>query len=40
LPLRGDKASTVQMNDDTLYGVAILNAEDGNVTFIIPEINN
>ena len=40
LPPRGNKAPTVQMNDDTLYGVAIINAVDGKVTFDIPETNN
>ena len=40
LPPRGDKAPTVQMNDDTLYGVAIVNAVDGKVSFEIPETNN
>jgi len=40
LPPRGDKAPTVQMNDDTLYGVAILNVVDGKVAFEIPETNN
>ncbi|WP_068547818.1 DUF1254 domain-containing protein [Thalassotalea crassostreae] len=40
LPPRGDKAPTVQMNDDTLYGVAIIKAVDGKVTFDIPETNN
>jgi hypothetical protein len=40
LPPRGDKAPTVQMNDDTLYGVAILDVVDGKVTFDIPETNN
>ncbi|TWX69601.1 DUF1254 domain-containing protein [Colwellia demingiae] len=40
LPPRGDKAPTVQMNDDTLYGVAVLNVVDGKVTFDIPETNN
>jgi len=40
LPPRGDKAPTVQMNDDTLYGVAILNVVDGKVSFEIPETNN
>jgi hypothetical protein len=40
LPPRGDKAPTVQMNDDTLYGVAVINAVDGKVTFEIPETNN
>ena len=37
LPPRGDKAPTVQMNDDTLYGVAIVKAVDGQVTFDIPD---
>lgn len=37
LPPRGDKAPTVQMNDDTLYGVAIVKAVDGKVTFDIPD---
>lgn len=40
LPPRGDKAPTVQMNDDTLYGIAIINVVDGKVTFDIPETNN
>ncbi|GEA52286.1 murein transglycosylase [Vibrio inusitatus NBRC 102082] len=40
LPPRGDKAPTVQMNDDTLYGVAILKAVDGKVTFQIPKTDN
>lgn len=40
LPPRGNKAPTVQMNDDTLYGVAIVNAVDGKVTFDLPETNN
>jgi len=40
LPPRGDKAPTVQMNDDTLYGVAVLDVVDGKVTFDIPETNN
>lgn len=40
LPPRGDKAPTVQMNDDTLYGIAIINAVDGKVTFEIPKTNN
>lgn len=40
LPPRGNKAPTVQMNDDTLYGVAIINAVDGKVTFDIPKTNN
>lgn len=40
LPPRGKSAPTVQMNDDTLYGVAIVEAVKGNVTFSIPETNN
>ncbi|WP_246129140.1 DUF1254 domain-containing protein [Colwellia demingiae] len=40
LPPRGNKAPTVQMNDDTLYGIAIINAVDGKVTFDIPKTNN
>jgi hypothetical protein len=40
LPPRGKAAPTVQMNDDTLYGVAIVKAVDGMVTFSIPETNN
>ena len=38
LPPRGNKAPVVQMNDDTLYSVAITKADkDGKVTFTIPE---
>ena len=40
LPPRGDKAPTVQMNDDTLYGIAIIDVVDGKVTFDIPKTNN
>ncbi len=40
LPPRGKAAPTVQMNDDTLYGVAIVKAVDGKVSFSIPETNN
>ncbi|MFD2167598.1 hypothetical protein ACFSJY_15210 [Thalassotalea euphylliae] len=40
LPPRGKKAPTVQMNDDTLYGIAIVKAVDGKVTFNIPKTNN
>ncbi|MGV2987639.1 DUF1254 domain-containing protein [Vibrio sp. E150_011] len=40
LPPRGKAAPTVQMNDDTLYGVAIVKATNGNVTFDIPKTNN
>jgi len=35
-PPRGDEAPTIQMNDDTLYSVAITEAPDGKVTFTIP----
>jgi hypothetical protein len=35
-PPRGDAAPTIQMNDDTLYSVAITEAQDGKVTFTIP----
>ena len=37
LPPRGKAAPTVQMNDDTLYGIAIVKAEDGKVSFSLPE---
>ena len=40
LPPRGKAAPTVQMNDDTLYGVAIVERVEGNVTFSIPETDN
>ena len=40
IPPRGKAAPTVQMNDDTLYGVAIVKAVDGKITFDIPESNN
>ncbi|WP_264877583.1 DUF1254 domain-containing protein [Vibrio agarivorans] len=40
LPPRGKAAPTVQMNDDTLYGVAIVEAVDGEVSFSIPETDN
>lgn len=40
LPPRGKAAPTVQMNDDTLYGVAIVEAVDGKVSFSIPETDN
>ncbi|GEA59758.1 hypothetical protein [Vibrio comitans] len=40
LPPRGKAAPTVQMNDDTLYGVVIVKAKAGEVTFSIPETNN
>ena len=39
LPPRGRDAPTVQMNDDTLYSVAIVAAIDGNVQFSIPEVD-
>ncbi len=37
LPPRGKAAPTVQMNDDTLYGIAIVKAVDGEVSFSLPE---
>ncbi|WP_028772752.1 DUF1214 domain-containing protein [Shewanella waksmanii] len=40
LPPRGKAAPTVQMNDDTLYGVAIVKSIDGKVTFSIPTSDN
>ena len=40
LPPRGKDAPTVQMNDDTLYAVAIVKAVDGKITFNIPPTNN
>ena len=40
LPPRGKAAATVQMNDDTLYGSAIVEAVDGKVTFSIPDTDN
>ena len=40
LPPRGRAAATVQMNDDTLYGAAIVEAVDGKVTFSIPDTGN
>lgn len=36
-PPRGRAAPTVQMNDDTLYSAAIVEAIDGKVQFSIPE---
>ena len=38
-PPRGRKAPTVQMNDDTLYSVAIVETVDGNVKFSLPEVD-
>lgn len=40
LPPRGKSAPTVQMNDDTLYGIAIVETVEGKVTFSIPETDN
>jgi hypothetical protein len=37
LPPRGKAAPTVQMNDDTLYSIAISEVVDGHVRFSIPE---
>jgi len=39
LPPRGRAAPTVQMNDDTLYSVAIVEVVDGKVQFSIPEVD-
>jgi hypothetical protein len=39
LPPRGRAAPTVQMNDDTLYSVAIVESIDGNVQFSIPKVD-
>lgn len=39
LPPRGREAPTVQMNDDTLYSVAIVEAVDGEVQFSIPDVD-
>ena len=38
-PPRGRKAPTVQMNDDTLYSIAIVETVDGKVSFSIPEVD-
>jgi hypothetical protein len=38
LPPRGRAAPTVQMNDDTLYSIAIVEAVDGKVRFSIPDV--
>ena len=38
-PPRGKEAPTVQMNDDTLYSVAMVEAVDGKVTFTMPEVD-
>ena len=37
LPPRGTAAPTVQMNDDTLYSAALVEAIDGTVQFSVPE---
>ncbi|MCW8336446.1 DUF1214 domain-containing protein [Vibrio paucivorans] len=37
LPPRGNKAPTVQMNDDTLYSVVVAQAIDGRVQFDLPK---
>ena len=39
LPPRGKKAATVQMNDDTLYSAAIVEAQKKRVQFSIPEVD-
>ena len=38
-PPRGKDAPTVQMNDDTLYSVAIIETVNGNVQFSLPEVD-
>jgi len=37
LPPRGKAAPTVQMNDDTLYSIAIIETVDGKANFMIPK---
>lgn len=39
LPPRGREAPTVQMNDDTLYSIAIVEAVDGKVRFSVPDVD-
>jgi len=39
LPPRGKEAATVQMNDDTLYSAAIVEAQKRRVQFSIPEVD-
>ncbi|MBW3695419.1 DUF1254 domain-containing protein [Vibrio sp. T187] len=39
LPPRGKDAPTVQMNDDTLYSVAVVETVDGKVNFDIPKVD-
>ena len=39
LPPRGRAAPTVQMNDDTLYSIAIVEASDGKVQFSVPDVD-
>jgi len=39
LPPRGRAAPTVQMNEDTLYSVALVETVNGNVQFSIPEVD-
>ena len=38
-PPRGRKAPTVQMNDDTLYSIAIVETVNGRVQFSIPKVD-
>jgi len=39
LPPRGKEAATVQMNDDTLYSSAIVEAQNKRIQFSIPEVD-
>lgn len=38
-PPRGKDAPTVQMNDDTLYSIAVVEAVDGNIKFTMPDVD-
>lgn len=38
-PPRGKEAPTVQMNDDTLYSVAVVEAVDGMINVTMPEVD-
>lgn len=38
-PPRGTDAPTVQMNDDTLYSVAVVAAVDGKIRFSMPQVD-
>lgn len=39
LPPRGRKAPTVQMNDDTIYSIAVVETVNGKVKFSIPKVD-